>query len=327
MRRMAWWFSLLLLAGAIFPAAAQGLPPLYHEVAGGELKYEVTRKVTLPRVALEHGVQWRVLARENEIDKPYRLAPGMAIEINNTHIVPTELANGFVINLPELLLYHFKDGKYLRRYALAVGKRSWPTPTGNYHIRNKTKNPTWTVPASIQAEMEAMGQTVLEKVPPGPKNPLGDYWMGTSAPGVGIHATNRPWSVGHSVSHGCIRMLPDEIETLFPQVEVGLPVKIIYRPVKLAVVQEGRIFLEAHPNIYLKEMNYLEMVKAAAKVYGLTERMDWDKVKEVVKDREGIAEDVTKGPPVTADGAAAPENAAAGEARLTPVREPETRQD
>lgn len=292
-----WLIILLCWAGGAAAAVAPNSLVLYQLVSGGEEEIEVPPRTTLNRLALEKGVQWQVVARHNDLKKPYRLKPGMILKINHTHIVPAELSHGFVINLPELMLYYFREGTYQRRYALAVGRRSWPTPTGDYHIRNKTRNPTWTVPPSIQEEMANAGQEVLEKVPPGPKNPLGAYWLGTSAPGVGIHATNRPWSVGSSVSHGCIRMLPEEIEQLFPQVEVGLPVKIIYRPVKMALTAEGRIYLEAHPNIYRWKMDAFAQVEELARLHRLEGRIDWDKVPEILKAREGIAQDITKGPP------------------------------
>lgn len=286
---------LALSAGAAEPPSP-GAFPLYHRVAGGEEDYLVQKNDTLTALALKKGVQWRVLARRNHLKKPYRLKAGSILQINNTHIVPTELGEGLVINLPELTLYHFRQGQYQRRYALAVGKRSWPTPTGDYQILNKARNPTWLVPLSIQEEMWEQGKEVLERVPPGPKNPLGAYWMGTSAPGVGIHATNRPWSVGYYVSHGCIRMLPEEIAELFPQVELGTPVKIIYRPVKLALTPQGRIFLEALPNIYRRKMNAPAYVAALAQRYGLTSRIDWEKVPGILKAREGVAYDITRGP-------------------------------
>jgi L,D-transpeptidase ErfK/SrfK len=271
-------------------------PVLYQQVAGGKEEVEVPPRTTLNRLALEKGLQWRVVARDNNLPKPYRLKPGMVLKVNTTHIVPAELSQGLVINLPELMLYYFQGGAYQRRYALAVGRRSWPTPTGDYYLCNKTRNPTWTVPPSIQEEMALAGLEVLEKVPPGPKNPLGAFWMGTSAPGVGIHATNRPWSVGSSVSHGCIRMLPEEIAQLFPQLEVGVPVKIIYRPVKLARTPEGRIYLEALPNIYRQKLDYQAYVEELARNFQLEGLIDWDKVPAILKAKEGIAQDITKGP-------------------------------
>jgi L,D-transpeptidase ErfK/SrfK len=269
----------------------------------------VSKRTSVTHLALERGLRWTVVVGQNHLKKPYRLNPGESININNTHIVPAELKNGLVINLPELNLYYFKNGVCQRRYALAVGKPSWPTPTGTYEIFEKRKNPIWNVPPSIQEEMEETGQRVVEKVPPGPKNPLGKFYMGTTAAGVGIHATNRPWSVGYSVSHGCIRMLPQEIEQLFPQIPVGTPVKIIYRPIKLAVTPEGRVYLEANLNIYQWELHSLDYVKSMAEYYQITDRIDWTKVPSILRRRDGIAHDITKS-------SNAP---AAAEVRLSPL--------
>jgi L,D-transpeptidase ErfK/SrfK len=289
----AWLILLVLLTGAQL-AAADTAPPLYTQVAGGEQEITIEKRTSVDRLALEQGVRWATIVRENCLKKPYTLKPGTVIKINNKHIVPTELQNGLVINLPELRLYFFPNGAYQRRYALAVGKPSWPTPTGTYKIWEKRKNPTWNVPPSIQEEMEEKGWEVQTKVPPGPKNPLGKYFIATTAWGVGIHATNRPWTVGSFVSHGCIRMLPHEIEQLFPQVEVGTPVKIIYRPIKLALTPQGQVYLEAVPNIYGWELKPLEWVKDMAEYYNITDRIDWDKVPPILKTRSGLAQDITK---------------------------------
>jgi len=318
-----WLILLVLLTGARL-AGADSVPPLYCQVAGGEEELEVVKPISLSRLALEKGVRWPVLARDNCLKKPYKLNPGMVLKINNTHIVPGEVSDGLVINLPELHLYYIKQGVYQRRHALAVGKPSWPTPIGTYKIYEKRKNPTWNVPPSIQEEMEEMGQEVVEKVPPGPKNPLGKFWMGTTAAGVGIHATNRPWSVGSSVSHGCIRMLPDEIEQLFPQIEVGTPVKIVYRPIKLALTPQGKVYLEANPNIYQWELHPLEWVKSMAEYYRIADRIDWDKVPAILKAREGIAQDITKtaAAPMPAASSASP---APKEARLSPLHGQESK--
>lgn len=288
-----WLICLILLTG-VSAAGAASAPPLYHQVAGGNAEVEIGKRPNLSRLALEKGLRWWVVAWQNHLKKPYKLSPGTVLTINNTHIVPAELNDGLVINLPELNLYYFKDGVYQRRYALAVGKRSWPTPTGSYKICEKRRNPTWNVPPSIQEEMEEMGQEVVEKVPPGPQNPLGKFWMGTTASGVGIHATNRPWTVGYSTSHGCIRMLPDEIEKLFPQIALSTPVKIIYQPLKMALTPQGRIYLEANPNIYQWELHAMEWVKGMAEYYQIQDRIDWHKVRQIIKIRDGVAQDITK---------------------------------
>lgn len=288
------WIILLVLLTVVQVAGAETAPPLYTQVTGGEQEITIEKPTSVHRLALEQGVRWVSVVRQNDLKKPYKLKPGMVIKINNTHIVPTELQNGLVINLPELRMYHFQSCAYQRRYALAVGKPSWPTPTGTYKIYEKRKNPTWNVPPSIQEEMEEMGMEVLTKVPPGPKNPLGKYFMATTASGVGIHATNRPWSVGYYVSHGCIRMLPHEIEQLFPQVELGTPLRIIYRPIKLALTPQGRVYLEAIPNIYGWELKPLEWVQGMADYYNISDRIDWDKVPPILKAKSGLAQDITK---------------------------------
>lgn len=321
------WLVLLMLAGMSMPqpAAAQGAT-LYHLVTGGEEEYIVQEPESLTYLALSRGLRPWVLSRQTRLKVNTRLKPGDRLKIDTSHIVPTELSQGLVINLPELLLYQFYLGVYQRRYALAVGKKSWPTPTGTYLILNKRQNPTWNVPISIQEEMWNEGKEVLEKVPPGPKNPLGKYWLGTSADGVGIHATNRPWSIGNSVSHGCIRMLPDEIAQLFPQVEVGTLVKIIYQPVKMAQTREGRIFLEAHPNIYDRKIDYLGYVKDLARSHNLEDRIDWQKVNTILKIKEGIARDISKEPKPTRSAAASTYGSRRpGEHRLSPLQFRDTR--
>jgi len=320
--RRCWWCVLLFLvfSAAVFAEPGLETPPLYTQVAGGEEDVVVPPRTTLNLLALEKGVQWQVVARANGLEAPYRLKAGQVLRMDTSRIVPGELAHGFIINLPELMLYYFKDGTYVRRYSLAVGKRSWPTPTGDYQIVNKKRNPTWVVPVSIQEEMEELGQEVLTLVPPGPKNPLGSYWMGTSAPGVGIHATNRPWTVGNSVSHGCIRMLPEEIAQLFPQVEVDTPVKIIYRPIKMAITPDGRIFLEAHPNIYRWHYEAREVVEELARRYQLVGRIDWEKVPGVLKAKDGVARDITLGPARPQPVRAGVPSRTGGEARLGPLQ-------
>jgi L,D-transpeptidase ErfK/SrfK len=266
---------------------------LYNEVGGGLEEYLVQKGDRLPSIAQRRAMRLRVLAKQNQLKNPDRLKPGTVLKVNNFFILPNDVTNGLVVNLAELTVYHFDNGVFRRRYAIAAGKSDWQTPTGKYKILNKIKNPTWLVPESIQWEMWDRGQEVITEVPPGPKNPLGAYWMATSAPGVGLHATTSPWSVGHYASHGCLRMLPDEIEELFNQIEVGTPIKIIYKPVKLAVTPDNRVFLEVHYDYYKLVPASFKDVEALIKKKQLESRVDWRRVQQVVKERDGIAEDVT----------------------------------
>lgn len=108
-----------------------------------------------------------------------------------------------------------------RTFAVATGQAIYPTPTGTFHIVVKWKNPWWYPPTQ-----DAWAKGLLP-VPPGPNNPLGTRWMGLSAPGVGIHGTDEPTSIGYSASHGCIRMQVPDAEWLFDHVNVGTTVFIV----------------------------------------------------------------------------------------------------
>jgi lipoprotein-anchoring transpeptidase ErfK/SrfK len=118
-------------------------------------------------------------------------------------------------------LYLYNGTHLVRIFPVATGQAAWPTPLGQFEIVVKQKNPWWFPPTQ---DSWAAG---AKPVPPGPDNPLGTRWMGLSTPGVGIHGTDEPWSIGHSESHGCIRMQVPSAEWLYNRVRVGTPVFII----------------------------------------------------------------------------------------------------
>jgi L,D-transpeptidase ErfK/SrfK len=118
-------------------------------------------------------------------------------------------------------LYFYNGTHLVRVFPVATGQAAWPTPLGHFEIVVKQVNPWWYPPTQ---DSWAAG---AQPVPPGPGNPLGTRWMGLSAPGVGIHGTSEPWSIGHSESHGCIRMQIPSAEWLFNRVQIGTPVFII----------------------------------------------------------------------------------------------------
>ncbi len=118
-------------------------------------------------------------------------------------------------------LYLYRGVRLWRTFPVATGQPQWPTPLGHFQIVVKWVNPWWFPPTQ---DSWAQG---LKPVPPGPGNPLGTRWMGLSAPGVGIHGTDDPWSIGHFESHGCIRMQVPSAEWLFSRVRIGTPVFII----------------------------------------------------------------------------------------------------
>jgi lipoprotein-anchoring transpeptidase ErfK/SrfK len=149
----------------------------------------------------------------------------LPVRVHTTTVRPeveaAQLSEVIVINRSANRLYLYDGTKLTRTFAVATGQAIYPTPRGRWHIVVKWKNPWWYPPTT---SAWAKG---LQPVPPGPNNPLGTRWMGLNAPGVGIHGTDEPSSIGYSASHGCIRMQVPDAEWLFEHVDVGATVYIV----------------------------------------------------------------------------------------------------
>lgn len=181
---------------------------------------------------------------------------------NATVIVPTQFIlpkgarTGIVLNLAEMRLYYFHpDKKMVTTHPIGIGKKGWSTPLGNTTIIRKKKDPIWTPPISIRKEHLDKGDVLPDYVPAGPDNPLGRYAFYLGFKGFLVHGSNRVGGVGVRGSHGCIRLLPADIENLFNIVPLGTPVCIIHEPFK-AGWYKNRLYLEAHNP--LTEPQYLD---------------------------------------------------------------------
>jgi L,D-transpeptidase ErfK/SrfK len=268
-------------------------------IIGGDAVYTIQKGDTLELVGARTGVYWWKIAKDNNLDTKKRLQPGQELKINTRKIVPVTIDNGIIINVPDRTLYSFKNSQLVRSFAVGMGlptsktSTSWKTPIGKFKVVEKKKDPTWYVPPSIQEEMALEGKEVITSMPPGPDNPLGRYAIKISMPGIMIHETIKPASVNQYRSHGCIRVLPENIEKLFEEVEPNAPGELLYMPVKAAISEKGRVFLEVHKDFYRRIKNMKEEVKMQLEKTGVANRVDWQKVEKVLKERSGIAEDVT----------------------------------
>ena len=226
-------------------------------IIGGETDYVVKKGDSLELIGARLGVHWKNIAVQNGIEMDKLPEEGMLLRITTRKIVPKVVQNGIVVNIADRTLYFFRNGN-LTAIPVGVGKAAqhingdWKTSTGRFHIKAKKTNPTWYVPESIQIEALLKGKDVVEEVPPGPGNPLGQHALVTSKPGILIHETNRPSSVYRYLSHGCIRVLPEHMKQLFPRVQVGEGGEIIYEPVKVAVSDNGKVYLEVRTDVYKK---------------------------------------------------------------------------
>jgi lipoprotein-anchoring transpeptidase ErfK/SrfK len=134
--------------------------------------------------------------------------------------VASEYPSYLTLDRSTFTLRLWKHLKLAKTYTVAVGQEGLETPAGLYHIQEKQTNPSWHVPNSAWA-----GSLAGKVIPPGPEDPIKARWMGIFE-GAGIHGTEETWSIGHAVSHGCVRMLIPDVIELYPQVEVGTPIYI-----------------------------------------------------------------------------------------------------
>ena len=269
------------------------------KLVGTASTYTIVQGDTIRLVAAKLGVSRQQIIKLNKLDEKAYLKIGQKIAYNNRKIVPQKMKNGIIVNIPDRTLYLFKQGKVAVSLPVALGvavktdKYDWQTPTGRFKITAKMKDPTWHVPPSIQSEMEDHGKEVITSVPPGDGNPLGKYAIKTSIPGILIHSTTKPWSIYSFASHGCIRVYPEQMEEFFKEVKVNTLGEIIYKPVKLAVTDEGRVFLEVHRDVYSKTGGLAVEAKRLIEKNKLAEQVDWKKVDAMVLRKSGIAEDIT----------------------------------
>ncbi len=287
---------LLMLLICTIPADAQDYPQLSATLVGGETFYTVQPGDSLTRIGARFGVAANVLARENGLQPSSRLKVGQELRVDNRHVVPLGLQDGIIINLPQRLLFYFVQGKLVSYYPVGLGRPDWPTRTGAFTILSMEENPVWDVPKSIQEEMRRCGQRVRTQVPPGPDNPLGQYWLGLSLAGYGIHGTIAPASIFQFQSHGCIRLHPDDIADLFARVAIGTPGTIIYAPVLLAEVTTDQIYLEVHRDVYRRGREPLAEVQQLSLLGGFGPLLDWQRVEDVVRLRDGVAREVSRRP-------------------------------
>jgi L,D-transpeptidase ErfK/SrfK len=210
---------------------------------------------TLPDLARRYSLGYEEIQRANPGVDLWLPGEGRPIVIPGQRLLPPGPREGIVVNLPEHRLYYYpkvKKGEtpYVITYPVSIGKMDWNTPLGKTKIVDKRKNPTWTPPEGVRKEHAERGDPLPPVVKAGPDNPLGAYAMrlGISPGAYLIHGTNNPIAVGMAITHGCIRMYPEDIEALFPKVPVGTPVWLINEPVKVARV-DGQVWLEVHPPV------------------------------------------------------------------------------
>ena len=239
------------------PAAATvyELPENGSAVFGTDERIKATYQDTLLDIARRYSLGYEEIIRANPGVDMWLPGEGTEILLPGRRILPAGPREGVVVNLPEHRLYYFPKTKKGEKpvvitYPVSIGKMDWSTPLGETHVIAKEKHPSWYPPESVRKEHLANGDPLPKVVPAGPDNPLGDFAMRLAVGGGSymLHGTNNPMAVGMAITHGCIRMYPEDVAALFPLVPVGTKVWLLNEPVKVAYV-DGELLLEAHPPV------------------------------------------------------------------------------
>ncbi|MDH3615948.1 MAG: L,D-transpeptidase family protein [Gammaproteobacteria bacterium] len=205
---------------------------------------------TLSDLAREYGLGYDEIVAANPDVDPWSPGENTPVLLPTQYVLPNVPKEGVVLNIATKRLFYFPemaDGEQqeVLTYPIGIGRVGWETPLGSTSVVSKAKDPQWWVPASVRREHAEMGNPLPAVVPPGPDNPLGTRVLKLDMPGYLIHGTNQPYGVGMRVSHGCVRLYPENIELLYALVSVGEPVMIINEPYQIGQ-QDGVLYFEAH---------------------------------------------------------------------------------
>lgn len=290
------WLGLLLSPMSQAIAQAFSIPASGNDIIGEIQQAFVEPGDTLDKIAIRYSVGSYQLIEANPTLNPKKLPLWAPVIIPAAYILPKAPRDGIVINLAELRLYYFPPNSgQIITFPIGIGRFGWSTPLGRTKIIEKKENPTWRVPASIRKYVqETKGVTLPTVVPPGPDNPLGKYKMRLALGGAYlIHGTNDPTSIGYRSSSGCIRMLPQDIETLFQMVPIGTAVTVVNQPFKLGWHNEI-LYMESHQPLQEQEAELQKRNLVADLVQSLSKKqkldVDWPRADRIAKKQHGYPE-------------------------------------
>ncbi len=217
----------------------------------GEIQIVYPREEdTLSDLAREYGLGYDEIVAANPGVDPWLPGESTPVLLPTQYVLPDVPYAGIVLNIASKRLFYFPDVAegsvpVVKTYPIGIGRVGWETPVGTTTVTAKATDPHWYVPLSVRQEHAEMGDPLPAVVPPGPDNPLGSRVLKLGMPGYLIHGTNQPYGVGMRVSHGCVRLYPENIELLYELVDTGESVTIINEPF-LVGQRDGELYFESH---------------------------------------------------------------------------------
>lgn len=196
---------------------------------------------------------------------------------NTSNSAPVNTVKRWIlINIPARSLRLYEGNNCVAMYPVGVGRIESKTPAGFYSIVEKIENPTWVDPGDTSVAISS-----------GPDNPLGYRWLGIGG-NYGIHGTNKPSSVGHYVSNGCVRMVEADVEKLFDKVDIGTEVQIMYNRLVIDKTQDGRVAYYIYPDGYNMQNLTVDFVKQGLAGYGIADFVSDDYVAKSIEASNGL---------------------------------------
>ncbi len=284
-------------AGAL-EAATFVLPPRDVALVGYLQEATTCQEDTLLDIARLYNVGYQEIVLANPDVDPWLPGEGTRVLVPTRYILPDAPRKGIVLNLAEMRLYFYPkcragESPQVMTFPVSIGRGEWETPLGTTQVVKKVADPTWYPPKSIRAEHAAEGDPLPKVVPPGPDNPLGRFALRLGLPGYLIHGTNKPYGIGMKVSHGCVRLYPEDIEVLFREVPMGTPVRIVNQPYKTGW-HLGVLYLEVHSPFGDRSKGPPQDLTPLTESLVATTRnrpdyaVDWDRVRGLARYPQGI---------------------------------------
>ncbi len=252
---------------------------------------------TLSDLARAYGLGYDEIIAANPDVNPWLPGENTPVLLPTQFVLPDVPREGVVLNIASKRLFYFPavpEGQpvIVKTYPIGIGRVGWETPLGETSVVAKARDPHWYVPASVRQEHAELGDPLPAVVPPGPDNPLGHRVLKLDMPGYLIHGTNQPYGVGMRVSHGCVRLYPENIEYLYELVDIGEPVTIINEPYLMGRL-DGELYFEAHAPLEDDEVDPADRLDllverwSAETEYGFS-AADVKRVHQVADDAIGI---------------------------------------
>lgn len=245
------------------------IDPGHDEVVGEIQVIRARHEDTLSDIARRFNVGWEEIVAANPGVDHWLPKEGTEVVIPTQWVLPGVPRQGIVVNLAAMRLFYFpvvKKGEpqQVITHPVGIGRVEWKTPSGRTRIVAKAEAPTWIPTAAIRREHAEEGDPLPASIPPGPDNPMGSHVLRLGWAEYAIHGTNKPASIGLRGTHGCLRMYPEDIASIYEQVPVGTPVTVINEPY-LAGFRDEVLYLQSYPILEDDKRNHKPRIEALLK--------------------------------------------------------------